>query len=97
MGVILLLQIEVNLNPLIEYFRIGFKNFGSVWENIIEKDVHDFAATLPVPLQLLLRNCFLKPHLTLPSVSRQIISQAGTQNFTGFSKAAYNLFRHLNR
>jgi glycosyltransferase involved in cell wall biosynthesis len=27
---------EVNLEPLVEYFRIGYKNFGSVWENIIE-------------------------------------------------------------
>jgi len=28
---------EVNLEALVEYFRIGFKNFGSVWANIIEK------------------------------------------------------------
>jgi len=28
---------EVNLDPLVEYFRIGFKNFGPVWENIIEE------------------------------------------------------------
>jgi glycosyltransferase involved in cell wall biosynthesis len=28
---------EVNLEPLIQYFRIGFKNFGSVWANIIEE------------------------------------------------------------
>ena len=27
---------EVDLNALVEYFRIGFKNFGSVWANIIE-------------------------------------------------------------
>lgn len=29
---------NVKLEPLIEYFRIGFGNFGSVWENIIEKE-----------------------------------------------------------
>jgi len=29
---------EVNLEPLVEYFRIGYKNFGSVWKNIIEED-----------------------------------------------------------
>jgi len=28
---------EVNLEPLVQYFRIGFKNFGSVWANIIEE------------------------------------------------------------
>ena len=28
---------EVNLEALIDYFRIGFKNFGSVWANIIEE------------------------------------------------------------
>ena len=28
---------EVNLKPLVEYFRIGYKNFGSVWANIIEE------------------------------------------------------------
>lgn len=33
---------EVNLEQLVEYFRTGFKNFGSVWENIIEEN--DFAA-----------------------------------------------------
>lgn len=29
---------EVNLEQLIEYFRIGLKNFGSVWKNIIEEE-----------------------------------------------------------
>jgi glycosyltransferase involved in cell wall biosynthesis len=29
---------EVNLEKLVEYFRIGFKNFGSVWANIIEDE-----------------------------------------------------------
>lgn len=28
---------EVNLEPLVQYFRIGFKNFGSVWANIVEE------------------------------------------------------------
>ena len=28
---------EVNLESLVDYFRIGFKNFGSVWANIIEE------------------------------------------------------------
>ena len=28
---------EVNLEALVDYFRIGFKNFGSVWANIIEE------------------------------------------------------------
>ena len=28
---------EVNLEPLVQYFRIGYKNFGSVWANIIEE------------------------------------------------------------
>jgi glycosyltransferase involved in cell wall biosynthesis len=28
---------EINLEALVNYFRIGFKNFGSVWANIIEK------------------------------------------------------------
>jgi len=29
---------EVNLERLVSYFRIGFKNFGSVWANIIEEE-----------------------------------------------------------
>jgi glycosyltransferase involved in cell wall biosynthesis len=29
---------EVNLEALVNYFRIGFKNFGSVWANIIEEN-----------------------------------------------------------
>jgi hypothetical protein len=29
---------EVNLEPLVQYFRIGYKNFGSVWANIIEEE-----------------------------------------------------------
>jgi len=29
---------EVKLEPLKEYFRIGYKNFGSVWANIIEEE-----------------------------------------------------------
>lgn len=29
---------EVNLEPLLEYFRIGYKNFGAVWANIIEEN-----------------------------------------------------------
>lgn len=29
---------EVNPEPLLEYFRIGYRNFGSVWENILEQD-----------------------------------------------------------
>ena len=29
---------EVNPEPLVGYFRIGYKNFGSVWANIIEED-----------------------------------------------------------
>ena len=29
---------EVNLEALVSYFRIGYKNFGSIWANIIEKD-----------------------------------------------------------
>jgi glycosyltransferase involved in cell wall biosynthesis len=33
---------EVKLEPLVEYFRIGYKNFGSVWANIIEEK--DYAA-----------------------------------------------------
>lgn len=33
---------NVNLEQLVEYFRIGFKNFGPVWENIIEEQ--DYAA-----------------------------------------------------
>ena len=28
----------VTLEPLIQYFRIGYKNFGSVWANIIEEE-----------------------------------------------------------
>jgi len=31
---------EVDLEKLVEYFRIGMKNFGPIWENIIE--AHDF-------------------------------------------------------
>lgn len=33
---------EVSPEPLLEYFRIGYRNFGSVWENILEED--DFKA-----------------------------------------------------
>lgn len=29
---------EVDPEPLLEYFRIGYRNFGSVWENILEQD-----------------------------------------------------------
>jgi glycosyltransferase involved in cell wall biosynthesis len=29
---------EVDFAPLVEYFRIGYKNFGSVWANIIEEE-----------------------------------------------------------
>jgi glycosyltransferase involved in cell wall biosynthesis len=29
---------EVDFAPLVEYFRIGYKNFGSVWANIIDKE-----------------------------------------------------------
>lgn len=40
---------EVNPESLVEYFRIGFRNFGSVWENIIEaedyKAIKKLAAT----------------------------------------------------
>ena len=32
---------EVNLEALVDYFRIGFKNFGSVWANIIEDKDYD--------------------------------------------------------
>jgi glycosyltransferase involved in cell wall biosynthesis len=37
---------EVNLDALVNYFRIGFKNFGSVWENIIEKQDYDIVKKL---------------------------------------------------
>lgn len=29
---------EVSPEPLLEYFRIGYRNFGSVWQNILEED-----------------------------------------------------------
>ena len=29
---------EVSPEPLLDYFRIGYRNFGSVWENILEED-----------------------------------------------------------
>ena len=29
---------EVSPEPLLDYFRIGYRNFGSVWENILEAD-----------------------------------------------------------
>jgi len=31
----------VDLERLVDYFRIGFRNFGSVWENIIEKEDYE--------------------------------------------------------
>lgn len=37
---------EVNLEALINYFRIGFKNFGSVWANIIEEQDYDIVKKL---------------------------------------------------
>jgi len=32
---------EINQQQLIEYFHIGFRNFGSVWQNIIDLDDYD--------------------------------------------------------
>jgi glycosyltransferase involved in cell wall biosynthesis len=29
---------EVSPEPLLDYFRIGYRNFGAVWENILEED-----------------------------------------------------------
>lgn len=29
---------EVSVEPLLDYFRIGYRNFGSVWENILEAE-----------------------------------------------------------
>lgn len=37
---------EVNLEPLVQYFRIGYKNFGSVWANIIEAKDYDIIKRL---------------------------------------------------
>ena len=37
---------EVNLEALINYFSIGFKNFGPVWANIIEKNDYEIIKKL---------------------------------------------------
>jgi len=41
---------EINQSGLIEYFQVGFKNFGSIWQQFIEKDdfqVIEALAALP--------------------------------------------------
>ena len=43
---------EVNLEALVDYFRIGFKNFGSVWANIIEEKDYDIIKKLAQPKSL---------------------------------------------
>jgi len=45
---------EVNLEKLVEYFRIGMKNFGPVWANIIEEE--DYATVKKLALVRNLRN-----------------------------------------
>jgi glycosyltransferase involved in cell wall biosynthesis len=45
---------EVNLERLVEYFRIGHKNFGPIWANIIEKD--DYATVKKLSLVRKLKN-----------------------------------------
>jgi len=45
---------DVNLEKLVEYFRLGLKNFGPVWANIIEEQ--DFAAVKKLSLVRNLKN-----------------------------------------
>ncbi|MDH3328747.1 MAG: glycosyltransferase [Desulfobulbaceae bacterium] len=45
---------EVNLEQLVEYFRIGHKNFGPVWANIIEEN--DYATVKKLALVKKLKN-----------------------------------------
>ena len=45
---------EVNLERLVEYFRIGLKNFGPIWANIIEKE--DYATVKKLALVRNLKN-----------------------------------------
>ena len=45
---------EVNLEKLVEYFRIGMKNFGPVWANIIEEE--DFATVKKLAMVRNLKN-----------------------------------------
>jgi glycosyltransferase involved in cell wall biosynthesis len=45
---------EVNLEKLVEYFRIGMKNFGPVWANIIEEE--DYATVNKLALVRNLKN-----------------------------------------
>jgi glycosyltransferase involved in cell wall biosynthesis len=45
---------EVNLKKLVEYFRIGMKNFGPVWANIIEEE--DYATVNKLALVRNLKN-----------------------------------------
>ena len=45
---------EVNLEKLVEYFRIGMKNFGPVWANIIEEE--DYATVKKLALVRNLKN-----------------------------------------
>lgn len=37
---------DIDQQQLIEYFLIGFRNFGSVWQNIIDPDDHDMIIRL---------------------------------------------------
>ncbi|MBW2466960.1 MAG: glycosyltransferase [Deltaproteobacteria bacterium] len=48
------LSFDVNLEKLVEYFRLGLKNFGPVWANIIEEK--DFAAVKKLALLKNLKN-----------------------------------------
>jgi len=45
---------DVNLEKLVEYFRLGLKNFGPVWANIIEEE--DFAIVKKLALVRNLKN-----------------------------------------
>ena len=45
---------EVNLDKLVEYFRLGLKNFGPVWANIIESE--DYATVKKLALVRNLKN-----------------------------------------
>ncbi|HHO48778.1 MAG TPA: glycosyltransferase [Desulfobacteraceae bacterium] len=45
---------EVNLDQLVDYFRIGLKNFGPVWENIIEEQ--DYATVKKLAMVKKLKN-----------------------------------------
>jgi len=59
---------EVNLEKLVEYFRIGIKNFGPVWANIIEAE--DYAAVKKLALVRNLKNFNLPTEIWVRIVYR---------------------------